>query len=140
MPPLPESNEPRSGCPINIFLELFGDRWSMLIIRDLMFKNRRTFQDFLGAEEGIASNILSSRLQMLEGNDIITRRPHPTDRRKVIYGLTPRGMDLAPALVEMVLWSAEHARTDAPPEVVAAMKADRTAFIAAVRAQQGESS
>lgn len=129
---------PRSGCPISVFLELFGDRWSLLIIRDLMFKDRRTFQDFLGAEEGVASNILSARLQWLEAQQIVTRRPHPTDGRKVLYGLTPRGLALAPALVEMVLWSAEHERTDAPPGVIAAMKADRDGFLAGVRARLAE--
>lgn len=128
---------PRSGCPISLFLELFGDRWSLLIIRDLMFKERHTFQDFLAAEEGIASNILTSRLQGLEARGIVTRRPHPTDGRKVLYGLTPRGLALAPALVEMVLWSAEHERTDAPPAVIEAMRADREGFIAGVRARLG---
>lgn len=126
---------PRSGCPISLFLELFGDRWSLLIIRDLMFKDRRTFQDFLGAEEGIATNILAARLQWLEAQRIVTRRPHPSDGRKVLYGLTPRGLALAPALVEMVLWSAAHEATDAPPEVIAAMQADRDGFLAGVRAR-----
>lgn len=133
MPPAPASDGPRSGCPIGIFLDLFGDRWSLLVVRDLMFKDRRTFQDFLGAEEGIATNILASRLQALEAAGIVSRTPHPTDKRRVVYGLTERGVDLAPALIEMVLWSARHAETEAPAEVVAAMAADRDAFVAGVR-------
>ncbi len=135
MTPNAAGDGPRSGCPISIFLELFGDRWSLLVIRDLMFKDRRTFQDFLGAEEGIASNILAARLHMLAGAGIISRTPHPTDGRRVVYGLTERGLDLAPALVEMVLWSARHAETDAPPDVVAAMAAGPVGFVAAVRAR-----
>jgi DNA-binding HxlR family transcriptional regulator len=130
-----EGGCPRSGCPISLFLEIFGDRWSLLIVRDLLFKDRKTFQDFVGAEEGIATNILTSRLQTLEARDIIRRDRHPTDRRRIVYRLTARGLDLAPALVEMVLWSAEHEQTDAPPEVIAAMRADKAGFIAAARSR-----
>jgi DNA-binding HxlR family transcriptional regulator len=123
----------RSGCPINIALELFGDRWSLLIVRDLMFKGRHTYKEFLEAEEGIATNILAERLQRLEAAGIILKLPDPADGRKTIYQLTPKGVDLAPVLVEMILWSARHEKTEAPPTVIRAMRKDREGFIAGVR-------
>ena len=125
----------RSGCPISIALELLGDPWSLLIVRDLMFKGIRTFSGFQQGGEGIATNILAERLKRLEAAGIITRRPDPDDGRRAIYALTPRGIDLAPMLVEMVIWSARHEETDAPPATVRAMKRDRDAFVREVRAR-----
>jgi DNA-binding HxlR family transcriptional regulator len=127
------SRQPRSGCPISIALELLGDAWSLLIVRDLMFKDRRTYNDFLTGGEGIASNILADRLRKLEGANIIEKRRDPEDARRFIYRLSPKGIDLAPVLVELVIWSARHEQTDAPPAVVRNMKADREGFIADVR-------
>jgi len=123
----------RSGCPISISLEIFGDRWSLLIVRDLMFKGLKRFGEFAAAGEGIASNVLADRLERLECAEIITRAPDPDDARKVVYRLTRKGIELAPMLIEMVLWSARHEGTDAPPEQVRAMKMDREAFIASLR-------
>ena len=123
----------RSGCPINIALEIFGDRWSLLIVRDLMFKERNTYRDFLEAEEGIATNILAERLQRLEAAGIILKQPDPADGRKTIYQLTPKGIDLAPVLVEMILWSARYEKTEAPPATIRRMRKNRAAFIAEVR-------
>lgn len=123
----------RSGCPISIALELLGDPWSLLIVRDLMFKDRRTYNDFLAGGEGIASNILADRLRKLEVADIVEKRPDPQDGRRFIYRLSTKGIDLAPVLVELVIWSARHAQTDAPPAVVRAMRSDREAFLAGVR-------
>lgn len=125
----------RSGCPISISLEIFGDRWSLLIIRDLMFENRRSFREFSAADEGIASNVLTDRLERLETAGIIERRPDPTDGRRAIYSLTDKGFDLAPMLIEMVIWAAKYEDTDAPPAVVKAMKRDRAGFIAGLRAR-----
>lgn len=127
------SRDRRSGCPISIALELLGDAWSLLIVRDLMFKERRTYNDFLNGGEGIASNILADRLRKLEAANIIEKRRDPEDARRFLYRLSAKGMDLAPVLVELVLWSARHERTDAPPAVVRSMRADREAFIAGVR-------
>lgn len=124
---------PRSGCPISIALEFLGDAWSLLIVRDLMFKDRRTYNDFLAGGEGIASNILADRLARLEAADIIEKRRDPDDARRFIYRLTAKGIDLAPVLVELVVWSARHEQTDAPPAVVRSMRKDREAFIAGVR-------
>lgn len=125
--------QPRSGCPISIALELLGDAWSLLIVRDLMFKDRRTYNDFLLGGEGIASNILADRLRKLEDANIIEKRRDPEDARRFIYGLSLKGIDLAPVLVELVIWSAHHEQTDAPPAVLRSMRNDKAAFLAEVR-------
>ncbi|HYC46320.1 MAG TPA: helix-turn-helix domain-containing protein [Burkholderiales bacterium] len=112
---------------------MLGDAWSLLIVRDLMFKSRRTYNDFLGGGEGIASNILADRLLKLEGAGIIEKRRDPSDGRRFIYRLSKKGIDLAPILVELIIWSARHETTEAPRSVVRAMQKDRDAFIANVR-------
>jgi len=132
MPTTPSRSQ-RSGCPISIALETLGDSWTLLIVRDLMFKGRQTFKDFLDAEEGIASNILTERLQRLECTGIVVKRRDTEDARRFVYRLTEKGMALAPVLVELVLWSARFEQTDAPPAVVKLMRTDRDAFIASAR-------
>jgi DNA-binding HxlR family transcriptional regulator len=123
----------RSGCPISIALEIFGDAWSLLIVRDLMFKGLRTFSEFAASGEKIATNILSDRLARLEAAGILTKAADPADARRVHYRLTEKGMDLAPAMVEIVLWGARHERTDAPPSMLRAMRVHREQFLADVR-------
>lgn len=123
----------RSGCPISIALETLGDAWSLLIIRDLMFKARQTYNEFLQGGEGIASNILADRLRKLEASGIVEKQRDPLDARRFVYRLSAKGIDLAPLLVELVIWSARHEQTDAPAAVVRAMRMDREAFIAGVR-------
>lgn len=123
----------RSGCPISIALEIFGDAWSLLIVRDLMFKGLSTFNEFAAAGEGIASNVLSERLARLEAAEILEKRPDPADGRRSRYRLTEKGADLAPVLVEMVLWSARHEKTEAPAGTVRAMRSNREDFIADAR-------
>jgi DNA-binding HxlR family transcriptional regulator len=125
----------RSGCPISVSLEIFGDRWSLLIIRDLMFTDRRTFSEFSAAGEGIASNILAERLQRLEGAELIDRNPDPGDGRKAVYRLTRKGLDLAPVLIEVVVWAARYEDTDAPSAVVKEMETHRDRFIAGLEAR-----
>lgn len=125
--------EPRSGCPISMALEVLGDTWSLLIVRDTMFRGYRTFNDFLHAGEGIASNILTDRLARLEATGILTKRRDPQDARRYIYRLTEKGIDLAPALVEIVLWSSQYETTDAPPATLAEMRSHRKRFLAGVR-------
>src|SRR5215475_1250156 len=95
----------RSGCPLNASVEMLGDRWSLLIIRDMMVRGYKTFKEFLSSDERIATNILSDRLQRLESHGIVTAQRDSTDGRKVFYLLTEKGMDLAPVLTEMVLWA-----------------------------------
>jgi DNA-binding HxlR family transcriptional regulator len=123
----------RSSCPINISLEIFGDRWSLLIIRDLMLRSYRTYKEFLSSDEGIATNILADRLQRLEASGIITTTRDAEDRRKVVYRLTEKGIDLAPIIVELVLWSARHEETGAPPASIRKMRAKREEFIDGIR-------
>jgi DNA-binding HxlR family transcriptional regulator len=124
---------PRSGCPISIALEIFGDSWSLLIVRDLMFKGFRTFNEFLAAGEGIASNILTTRLAKLEAAGILTKSTDVCDARRFHYRLTEKGIDLAPALVEIVLWSSRYEDTDAPPGIIRAMRSNRAQFLADIR-------
>lgn len=123
----------RSGCPISIALEMLGDAWSLLIVRDLMFKDRRTYSDLMGGGERIASNILADRLLKLEAAGIVEKRRDSSDARRFVYRLTEKGIDLAPMLVELVVWSARHETTDAPPPVLRAMRSDRAAFVASLR-------
>lgn len=126
-------NGRRSGCPINIALELFGDRWSLLIVRDMMFNGYRTFNQFLGSGEGIATNILSDRLSRLEAGGILTKERDADDARRTAYRLTEKGIKLGPVLVEIFLWSARYEDTDAQPETVQAMHYHRDHFLAAIR-------
>lgn len=100
-------SSPRSLCPINLSLELVGDSWSMLIIRDLMLRNHTGYQAFLNAGEKIATNILAERLQRLENFGLISKSTDPSDARKFIYALTEKGAGLAPILVELALFGAK---------------------------------
>lgn len=102
----------RSHCPINLSLEVFGDKWSLIIIRDIMFEGKRYFRELLQSEEKIASNILTDRLAMLEREGIITKEDDPDHKQKVIYRLTARGIDLLPIIVEIGAWSLKHKPVD----------------------------
>ncbi|MEJ5091948.1 helix-turn-helix domain-containing protein [Sphingobacterium faecium] len=95
----------RSDCPISSSLDIWGDKWSLLIVRDLMFAKQCTYGDFLKSGEKIATNILASRLQMLETNGIITKQDHPESKAKVLYKLTQKGVDLLPLMIEINLWA-----------------------------------
>jgi DNA-binding HxlR family transcriptional regulator len=95
----------RSNCPVNFGLETFGDKWSLLIVRDIAFWGKKTYSDFLKSDEGIATNILASRLVQLEEEGILIKTPHQTDKRKDVYALTEKGLGLIPLLVEIVAWS-----------------------------------
>ena len=104
-------NAHRSGCPINLTLETLGDRWSLIVIRDLMFGNRRYFRELLTrSEEGIASNILADRLKRLEKARLISRRDDPTHKQKAIYSLTEASIELVPLLAHMGGWGLRHTR------------------------------
>lgn len=132
MPKANPSPKRRSGCPLNASIEMLGDRWSLLIIRDMMLRGSRTFKEFLGSHEKIATNILADRLRRLESYGIITTQSDPVDGRKLIYLLTPKGIDLAPVLTEMVLWAAAHERTG-NQALIREMQKDKQAFLAAIR-------
>ncbi|GGS10620.1 winged helix-turn-helix transcriptional regulator [Deinococcus sedimenti] len=98
----------RSGCPVSLGLDLFGDRWTLLIIRDLMFGGKRHFRELLSSAEGISSNVLADRLQMLVASGLISRSGDQTHRQKVIYRLTQQGIDLLPILLEITRWSLKY--------------------------------
>jgi DNA-binding HxlR family transcriptional regulator len=114
-------------------LDIVGDRWTLLVVRDLMVRGLRTFKEFQEAGEGIATNILADRLKKLEAAGVILSQPEPTDRRKVQYRLTERGIDLAPVLAELLLWGARYENTSTPPELIALLQSDREGFLAEVR-------
>ncbi len=122
----------RSDCPINFALQIFGDTWSLLVIRDLMFTDRRTYSEFLSAEEGIATNILATRLNQLQATGLIRRRGRG---RSATYGLTEKGLDLLPAMLELISWSARYdARTAAPPAFVTRIRTERKTLADELRA------
>jgi len=122
----------RSGCPLNASVEMLGDRWSLLIIRDMMLGGAHTYKTFLQCYEGIATNVLADRLRKLVDYGIITTKPDPSDGRKVTYLLTTKGIDLAPVLTEMVLWAAAHENTG-NQALVRKMREDKEKFLAGVR-------
>jgi DNA-binding HxlR family transcriptional regulator len=132
MRPVPKSKH-RSGCPVSVSLEMIGDRWSLLIIRDLMVRGYRTFKEFEESGENIATNILADRLRKLESTRIITTQVDEVDRRKVNYRLTQKGIDLAPLLLELLIWGARHEKTEAPCAAIEKMAQYRNALLSEVR-------
>jgi DNA-binding HxlR family transcriptional regulator len=124
----------RSGCPIAFGLDVFGDRWSLLVLRDMIFEGKSRFQDFLGSDERISTNILASRLEQLACAGLIEKVADPDDGRRFAYAPTSKGLDLIPLLLEFVQWSGKHdAWTEAPPEFVQLLEQDRDGVIAMVR-------
>ncbi|HKW75265.1 MAG TPA: helix-turn-helix domain-containing protein [Terriglobales bacterium] len=123
----------RSGCPVSISLEMLGDRWSLLIIRDLMVRGLRTFKDFEGSGEGIATNILADRLNKLEAAGIVIARTEELDRRRVNYRLTQKGIELAPVVLELLIWGAKHEKTFAPAGLAEKLERKRPDFLNEVR-------
>ena len=132
--PQPRQVTRRSGCPLNASVEMLGDRWSLLIIRDMMLRGSRTFTEFLNSHERIATNILADRLRRLEEYGVIAAHTDPEDGRKQIYTLTPKGLDLAPVMTEMVLWAAAHEDTGNQP-LVKLIQKDKEKFLAEIRAR-----
>jgi DNA-binding HxlR family transcriptional regulator len=124
----------RSGCPISVSLDLLGDKWTLLVLRDLVFLHKRHFRDFLDSPEKIATNILAARLKNLESAGIITRNPDPDNARQVIYDLTDKGLDLIPVLLDLIVWGTKHdPTTAAPEEFVRRAKQDREGLIEDLR-------
>ncbi|MFB9981145.1 winged helix-turn-helix transcriptional regulator [Mesorhizobium kowhaii] len=106
------SNKGKSGCPINLSLELLGDRWTLLIIRDLIFAGKKHFREFLQSDEGISSRTLAERLQTLQDEGILTRSDDPTHGLKTVYRLTEAGIDLLPVLATLGAWGSKHRKAD----------------------------
>ena len=130
------SKDCRSNCPINFVLETFGDRWTLLIVRDLMFNEKQTFGAFLESDEGISTNILTDRLRRLEEHEIVEKSVAPDNRSKLIYRLTEKGKDLIPVMLEIAAWSARHdAATNVRKGLVEGMARDREKLIKTVRSK-----
>lgn len=103
------ADDHRSGCPINLTLEVVGDKWSLLIIRDIIFGGRRHFREFLTqSDEGIASNILADRLKRLVDQGILSKADDPSHKQKAIYSLTEQGIELLPILAQMAAWGRKY--------------------------------
>jgi DNA-binding HxlR family transcriptional regulator len=122
----------RSNCPVSCSLDIWGDKWSLLIVRDLMFNKQCTYGDFMKADEKIATNILASRLQTLEENGIISKSDHPDSKAKVLYKLTQKGIDLVPLMIEINLWAEKY--YDVPADrkaMLKEVKKDKQKFIEA---------
>jgi DNA-binding HxlR family transcriptional regulator len=123
----------RSDCPINFALEIFGDKWTFLIVRDLMFKGKHYYGEFLQMEERIATNILADRLALLEASGIVTKKLDKQHGSKQFYELTSKGIDLLPALTEIILWSAKYDKqTAADAKFISQVKKDRRGLFAKI--------
>ncbi len=125
-----EDIKKRSDCPVSCSLDIWGDKWSLLIVRDLMFAKQCTYGDFLKSDEKIATNILATRLQALEKNGIISKQDHPESKAKVLYKLTQKGIDLLPLMIEINLWAEKY--YDLPADrkaLLKEVKKDKEKFI-----------
>jgi DNA-binding HxlR family transcriptional regulator len=123
----------RSGCPVSMSLEQFGDRWSLLIIRDMMVRGHHTFKEFQESGEGISSNVLSDRLRTLKAAGIVMTEPDETDARRLNYRLTQKGIDLAPVMLELLIWGAKYESTAAPCGLIVQMENCREQVLAETR-------
>lgn len=124
------SSKKRSDCPISSSLDVWGDKWSLLIVRDLMFKKQSTYGEFLKSDEKIATNILASRLLMLEENGIISKQDHPDSKAKVLYKLTEKGINLLPLLIEINLWAEKYSEIpESQKMILNAVRKDKVGFI-----------
>ena len=127
----------RSSCPVAASLDLFGDRWTLLVLRDMLFVGRSRFAE-LGKDEGIATNILSERLQRLMDTGLIVRTRDPDDGRRWVYAPTHKAVDLVPALVELMLWGTRHTAGCAPDWVLRGAQADKAGLIQQMTAMARE--
>lgn len=120
----------RSDCPISNVLDIVGDKWSLLVLRDLMFFGKHSFSELQGSAEKVATNILSSRLENLEKEGLVQKQVDLSDKRKKVYSLTPKGKDMLPILLEMMIWSNKYApETNAPKDFLDRAINDRERLI-----------
>ncbi len=125
----------RSHCPIAYALDFIGDRWTLIVLRDLILGRKRYFQEFLDSDGKIASNILAARLKLFEASGLVTREADPALRRRIIYKPTSKALDLLPVMLELVRWGEKHyAKSGAPRPLLKRIAADRDGFIAELRA------
>jgi DNA-binding HxlR family transcriptional regulator len=122
-------NKFRSGCPIASALDIVGDKWSLLIIRDMLIKHKKTFKEISDSDEMIAPSILSARLKLLESYKLITKRKFPENKKENIYLLTDKGIDLTPIIIEFSLWGDSNMREFNEIDIIDGLKADKTMII-----------
>jgi DNA-binding HxlR family transcriptional regulator len=122
-------NNKRSDCPISCSLDVFGDKWSLLIIRDIMLRGKMSYSEFLESEEKIATNILINRLGVLESEHILRKEVSPKNKSKNIYSLTQKGADLLPIVIEIMDWGAKHNSNCPRRELGKKIKKDKAAVI-----------
>jgi DNA-binding HxlR family transcriptional regulator len=122
-------NKKRSDCPISCSLDVIGDKWSLLIIRDVMLRGKMSYSEFLNSEEGIATNILVSRLNILEAEEILVREVAPANKSKYIYSLTQKGVDLVPIIIELMDWGAKYNKNCPRKELGQRIKKDKAAVV-----------
>jgi len=121
----------RSECPIAYALDLFGDRWTLLVLRDLIFGRKRYYQEFLESPERVATNVLADRLDRLERANMVTKERDPDDGKRFVYEPTPKALDTLPIMLEMIAWSGEHdAKTPVSGAFVERIRTDRDALVA----------
>ena len=125
----------RSKCPLNIAMEILGDRWMLLILRDLLFTPATTFRDFQRSGEGIASNILADRLKRLLAWEIVESERSSVDARVISYRPTTKGLDLLPAIIELIIWAAKYEDTAATPKFLKRLQNDRDEFVSQIRSR-----
>jgi DNA-binding HxlR family transcriptional regulator len=123
----------QSGCPVAYGLDVFGDKWTLVVVRDMIFLGKRRFNEFLASPEKMASNILADRLKRLEEECVVTKRHDPENESKFIYELTPKGKELIPLILEVLLWGSKYApNSNAPAELVRWVKKDRDGVTKAI--------
>ena len=133
-----KKDELRSDCPINYAIQYLGDKWTLLVIRDIVFEGKKFYKEFLVSKEGIATNILSDRLKRLESLGIIESKVYEQQRTQKIYALTQKGIDLIPMLVEIIMWSAKHKDgLNVSPLFIEKLQADKQGVIQAITASIG---
>src|SRR5438270_5753597 len=126
----------RSDCPISAVLEALGDKWSLLILRDLIMRGKRRYQELLNSEEGIATNILADRLSKLEQQGLISRGDDPTSKKQILYSPTKKALDLLPTLLEMALWGLKYSpRTYTKKPIVKRMREDKAGLMKEILAR-----
>ena len=133
---MPKTDASNNHCPVFYAVSRLGDKWSLLIIRDLMFFGKRHYKEFLEAGEGISTNILADRLAKLEAEGIVSKTPDPEHGSRVLYGLTEKGLALMPVLLAIVDWSAtwdDH--TAAPPGFIDLLRSDPERLMQHIREQ-----
>lgn len=134
---MPGSGQPtRSSCPLNFALEIFGDRWTLIVLRDLLLKSRRRYGELLACEEGIATNVLADRLKRLELRGLVRKERDEDDQRQYIYRPTPQAIALVPMLVEMTVWGARNSGTSSVDrDFLERFETDRAQLIADIEEQ-----